>query len=356
MLKKKIFILVFILFLILFIGGNVKAADSSDTNTGTDTIEWTDFSNAEYKVDWDGVCRIVAELSKVTTKEGRAYYAIITKDESKPELNTKNATLISKDSNNNLVVDITKYAELNQDLYLWVIEHDNTSAKENFVVSAKKIERPELRKYTSIFKSTFIASSGFQLCFNIPWKADSTNQRRFEVKIGKITDNNILKSIKNNESTAFDKLISYAKLSNSIYDTELMTNSNVLPDCNNDSQTKIDLSVEDGEYYYLYVDFNDENGKYYPLNPGITIAQAINTGSSWHLFFLGDDNFNWKDFGNDEEIQPKTDPEEGKKEDPTVAPKTMPHTGKDIILTIAIIAVIVSVAYFGRWIDQYRKI
>ena len=235
MLKKKIFILIFSLFLVLFIGGSVRAVDSSDTNTGTDTIEWTDFSNAEYKADWDGVCKIRAEVSNVTTKEERTYYAIITKDESKPELNIKNGELMSKDSSNNLFVDITQYAELNQDLYLWIIEHDNTSIKENFVVSAKKIERPELRKYTSVFKSTYISSSGFQLCFNIPY---STNQRKFNVKVGKITDNNILKSIKNNESTAFDNLISYAKSSNSIYNTELMTNDSLSPDCRDDSQKK----------------------------------------------------------------------------------------------------------------------
>lgn len=354
MLKKKIFILIFSLFLVLFIGGSVRAVDSSDTNTGTDTIEWTDFSNAEYKADWDGVCQIRAEVSNVTTKEERTYYAIITKDESKPELNTKDAKPMSKDSNNNLFVYITQYAELNQDLYLWIIEYDNTSTKENFVVSAKKIERPELRKYTSVFKATYISNSGFQLCFNIPYS--DTNQRKFNVKVGKITDNNILKSIKNNESTAFDNLISYAKSSNSIYNTELMTNGSLLPDCRDDSQTKIDLSVEDGEYYYLYVDFDDESGKYYPLNPGITIARASTPLGNWYLHFLGDDNFNWKDFGNEGENQPKTDPEEGKKEDPTVATKTMPHTGKNIILTISIIAVIASIAYFGRWIDQYRKI
>ena len=142
MLKKKIFILIFSLFLVLFIGGSVRAVDSSDTNTGTDTIEWTDFSNAEYKADWDGVSQIRAEVSNVTTKEERTYYAIITKDESKPELNTKDAKEMSKDSNNNLFVYITQYAELNQNLYLWIIEHDYTSTKENFVVSAKKIERP----------------------------------------------------------------------------------------------------------------------------------------------------------------------------------------------------------------------
>lgn len=355
MLKKKIFILIFSLFLVLFIGGSVRAVDSSDTNTGTDTIEWTDFSNAEYKADWDGVCQIRAEVSNVTTKakEGRAYYAIITKDESKPELNIKDAKPMSKDSNNNLFVYITEYAELNQDLYLWIIEHDYISEKENFVVSAKKIERPELRKYTSVFRNTYIAKDSFILDFNIPY---STNQRKFNVKVGKIADNNILKSIKNNESTVFDNLISYAKSSNSIYNTELMTNDGIFPGCSNVSQTKIDLSVEDGEYYYLYVDFDDENGKYYPLDPGITIAQATSSDYYWSLFFLGDNNFNWKDFGNEGENQPKTDPEEGKKEDPTVAPKTMPRTGKNIILTISIIAVIASIAYFGRWIDQYRKI
>ena len=108
-------------------------------------------------------------------------------------------------------------------------------------------------------------------------------------------------------------------------------------------------NVEDGAYYYLYVDVDSENGKYYPVGPAVTLARAnVINESSIHMFFYGSDDFKW-DLPEElptEEEPAKEQPKEEKK-DETIAKEKMPNTGLTYIVTLAIgtVTVLGAIAY-----------
>ena len=205
---------------------------------------------------------------------------------------------------------LEEYVQLNQDLYLWIVEEKKlekgyyddenkyVTNKIEFVVSGVKLTRPKYPVYAEMFNSTVLADDVAQILFNLP--GDET-KRNFTLKIGKITDNNILNGIKNNNGDSWNSLLEYAKNSNAIFNNKLATTSLVthLTYSSLDGAEKINLKLDNNAYYYMYVVFDDENGKYYPAS-GLTIAKASvhnDDKKSWSLIFLGDNDFKWDDFG-----------------------------------------------------------
>jgi len=109
----------------------------------------------------------------------------------------------------------------------------------------------------------------------------------------------------------------------------------------------INLSgIKDGEYYFLYVKTDDENGKYVS-NEAVTLAQAsVIDSSKWWMFFYGSSDFKWADFGN-----VSTDKEPSK--DQSTAPGVLPQTGL-IVWKWAIVGVII-VGVGTLSYSQYKK-
>ena len=185
-----------------------------------------------------------------------------------------------------------------------------------------------------------------QFVMNVP----ATNDRQFTIKIGKITDTSILSKIKNGESDGFSNLEVYAKANSAIYEQKVTSNSHVH---GLTYYEKINISasqLEDKEYYYLYIIFDDEDGKYYPIEHCLTFSQAsVPTSSSWFLHFYGSNDFNWKEFSTDGTggtyIPGSTGTE---KKDETTATGKLPYTGKHFALFIAILAFIAigGIAYY----------
>lgn len=89
----------------------------------------------------------------------------------------------------------------------------------------------------------------------------------------------------------------------------------------------------------MYVEFDDENGKYYPIE-GVTLAQAWFSSSSedWDLFAYTKGDFQW------DGLAPT---------DPTTATGELPQTGVSIGITLAIAIVLIggTVAYI-----KYKKL
>lgn len=299
-----------------------------------------------------------------------SYYFKITGSTEEPTTNYSTTDEIENDGWTDLTIDdsgnttmrlIESSVELNQDLYLWVLEFNNTAEeKVEFVLKAKKIERPKMPKYAEVFNSyTNVTSKGTILSFNIPWAAKTI--RKFDIKIGKVTDNEILQSIKNGESNAFERLTTYAKSTNSIYQEKLSTSDTSVSgrndyDSSNGVDKRIELSnVEDGAYYYLYVNFDDESGKYYPIE-GITLCKAEVPVQDWYMFFLGNDDFTWDDFsqapvptGNT--TTPEESPTTPKQDQTTTTKSKLPKTGEGLFIITAFVIIVV----MALWLHSKNK-
>lgn len=153
-----------------------------------------------------------------------------------------------------------------------------------------KLTRFDEAKYNDAFYATFMTYNSDQLITTFTHAEE--NNRKIEIKVGKITDKSILNKIKNKDSSAFSELMKYAKSNNGIYDQILdADNSYAIKYDAGAGTTKnnsvIQLSgLQNEEYYYLYVKTDDENGKYIS-NEAVTLAQASAYGDGkWYMFFL----------------------------------------------------------------------
>ena len=116
--------------------------------------------------------------------------------------------------------------------------------------------------------------------------------------------------------------------------------------------------LNNGEYYYIYIKFDDENGKYEPVE-AVTLTQAVNSSNIWFLCTLSDDRFTWNNLGSGEEQKPEEQepeqeptqkpeekpetPEQKPQNDPTTAPGTIPQTGEITLIVVASVVAIVAV-------------
>lgn len=192
--------------------------------------------------------------------------------------------------------------ELNQDIYVSIMEiGDNDNV--NYVLYGKKIEKYTEPKYVDAFFATYLSYNSSQIVTTFTHSKD--NKRKMQIKIGKINDKNILQKIKNNDGSGFSDLMTYAKSNSGIFDKIVNSNDEDYlivydPDSIEDEGTNGDIiqlnDLQNGEYYFLYVQPDDENGKY-EFNEGVTLAKASTySDGKWYLFFYGTDNFEWDDF------------------------------------------------------------
>ncbi len=278
-----------------------------------DNGEWTDFSKAEFELSKEGVSDASIQISNVTAKEKSSYYMVITPNANEASIPSKGALSdesisLKYDAENKkfVTVNISKvanYVELNQDIYVNIIER-NSSGQEKVVFHGKKLEKYEEPKYADAFHATFMTKDTDQLvtCFTHFEK----NNRKIQIKIGKITDQSILQKIKNNDISGFASLLDFAKKSNGIFDKVVDADKddyfaieyNADSEENRKNQEVINLNnIEDGAYYYLYVKADGENGKY--TSPeAVTLAEGNVRSNSWGLFFYGSSDFKWADFGD----------------------------------------------------------
>lgn len=351
---------------------------------------FTDFSKAKYEtsLDWN------VEKLKVTgikPSSDNNYYYIITPNNSKPNIikndygaldsekmsNSLERFMINSDEKYIYTYNISKYAELNQDMYIWILQEEKLenyyydtngtyiSFSTKFVDEGKKITRAELPKLNLILQNFSIGywnstttnetDNYTYIKFNFP---SDTENRKFNIKVGKVTDKSILTKIKNNDYTGITELLTYAKNNNSIYSQTLTTTS--------PAYFRSDAALFDGRkllenkaYYYIYVEFDDENGKYYPIE-GITLGQAwfSTVSNSWDLWAYTKSDFKWDNLSSTptdtapkkEDSLPAT-PE--KKEDTTTASGKLPQTGISMGISLAIVVVLATCVFVY---SKYNKL
>lgn len=111
--------------------------------------------------------------------------------------------------------------------------------------------------------------------------------------------------------------------------------------------------MNDDAYYYIYIVFDDENGKYYPIE-GITLGQAFLSEYTdyWSLWAYTSEDFEWNSLestyegsGNKEETK-----------DETVTNKEIPKAGASKIITIIITSVALSIVVSYKKYNKYKGI
>ena len=317
--------------------------------------DWTDFSNAKFELKKDGISSALIEITGITGKNNNTYYIYISSTASKPDIAkiSDEEKIALKYADNKFTTSnnekVAKKIELNQDLYANVIEVNNSTGKSEIVSYGNKLERFEEDKYSNAFHSTFITNNGNQIITT--FTHEKTNNRKMQIKIGKINNTTILNKLKNQNSSGFAELLKYAKENNGIYDKIVSADKddnhaieyNAGESYKDTENSLIELNgLKNGEYYFIYIKTEDEDGKYIS-NEAVTLAQAnIVDNKNWGLFVYGSSDFKWADFGNATEDK-----------DSSVAPGTIPQTGTKTIIAIGTIIVIAGIGIICY--SKYKK-
>lgn len=336
----------------------------------------TDVSNVNFSIEKQGneFYNYYLKISGLTRKEGYDYFAFVSNSPTlsadilaDPYESTKKFFINSNGTQ--LIKDINTKIEQNGDIYVWLYQHNNnnmyidTASRTQVLISAKKVERPQLgslglrlqayffNEDTSLFVKEFPVSDG----------------RKFHIKIGNITNIEILKSIRDGKAGSFASLLNYAKSdSNPFYDSAISYNGSTTKY----SAIAPNLPIVNDGFYYVYMYLEDENGKYYPLED-IGLYQGLVSevvGKNLTDYYTEKDKFNWDALGSEtpgtQEPTPNPNPTPNPTPTPTPTPNPsdptatkipIPNTGKGTLI-IGFIVILVSGIFAYIKSQKYREI
>ncbi len=319
-----------------------------------DEVVWADFSNAKFEFVDDTVgnfkkYNLELKNVKFNGNSNETYCIFISNSSTKPtmgatadEINDNCQAIITSSSSQYVISStiISNYLEKKGDsLYIWVVGiknvGDETVQKE--LVSAKKIEKPAQNKIGNRLMSYFFNYETSTFLYE-PYYEEN---RKINVKIGKITDNKILLSIKNGEANCLENLMSYAKQASPVYTGTIKLGK---------SESVTDkFDVVDGAYYYVYMQMDDENGKYMSIED-VSLYQGLCSKSIGdNLFDYLSSEFKWNI--SEEPEQPSNPPKDG-----TTAQTPIPQTGETAIIVtlIAFVAMLGTVLYIKY--NKYKDV
>ena len=338
---KNIFLVLSIIFLVIITFSfstyaTEATSDTDDTqvNSEESSETWTDFSKAKVNLEKTSDVRTFKfSVSGVNPIDNHVYYYMIGDGTSTPDFSVNNAHQLSYDSSKKVFYsgnEISEYLELEQDCYVYVSEHflnSNSEFKDKLVLEKIKLDKPEQKKYTDAF-----------------------------------FDDNILKNIYDKKNNAFENLLSYSKNSSAFYDKVVNSNADSSAAGGiiyNEQGTLFDTNnITKDDYYFLYAELDDENGKYVKTE-GVTLARAYKSSidnNNYALFFYGSDNFSWKTFEGNNVTTPTQNqtpaPTPTKPADPTIATQNLPNTGVSFLVIVAILIMSIIGIYSYK---QYKK-
>ncbi len=334
--------------------GNVITADTTETPTG---LTWTDISKMkiETKAEDSNVTRdVYIKISGITEIEGHHYYAFLTNSSTKPEIqltgsynaiDTDTITAYLSSFTGNYGYNVKEFYELNTDTYLYIVEeqlNQETSKYENkFIVSNYKITWPERRSLGTRISSYFFSEKTSTFIPELSSERENKGVN-VNIKVGKVTDLNILRAIQRGDSDCLSKLLEYAKTTNGIY------NGPVLHKEATEAPTITDkFDLVDEAYYYVYMLVDDENGKYYPIEDVSLYQALVGDTVGKNLFDYLDDNFKWN-----LEDEGTTPPTETPKDDTTLQGK-LPQTGQTALIVISCAGLVILTIIFAKKIRKY---
>lgn len=318
------------------------------------TIQWTDFSNTTIKLEAESGSRTNFDIKfeNCLLKENNEYYVhishnsdenIILKDSDdvynnsfskgnriwQTTLNTFSNKVNGNDSISNL------FAEAG-DIYITVCEIDYNTKIPKIVLESEKIERLGELPLTQRIEAFFFEDYTSTFC----WEIYGANERKVNYKIGKVTDLELLKSLKNGEVSAFQKLMEYAKKADSMGTGTVKLGK--------DKTITDKLNLIDDEYYFVYLELDTEEGKYYPIED-VSLYQALVSEDSGikNLCSITDKDFKW----NLDDEQVKDD-----KKDDTIAKDKLPNTGINVIIAILTVSILTIMLVSLKKCKSYKDI
>ncbi len=323
---------------------------STDTADDNKYLTESDFESAKYELKYSsgGAVLTISGVKNMSTKSTTFLSLGVTSSANEEPKDFEDVLIYNAEKG--IIQDsyFAKYAELNQELYVHLFYVDSSKKIVKKVVTGQKVERPPYPKYADAFnRNTLASSQAVQLIIDTVPKW--TGERKGNIKIGRISDSSILNNIKNNMEVGWKSLLSYSKSDSSpVY--------NSTQECSKsygwimfDNKINISTSqLRDKEYYYLYIEMDDENGKYYPIE-AVTLTQAsvYQSQNAWYMFFVGNSQFNWNNIRSDNNTpQPSTPtPTQNppaQPSDPTVAPTSLPRTGADVAIIVSIVGLTIA--------------
>ena len=306
-------------------------------NQSSETIEWTDFSKATYEwseyTDTDHTTPNLL-IKNVDFKNSNTthYYIYLSNDETdtvnvdSSSLNNYKMLLDGKIS----ASDLKNVIESKGKIYLWIIENNYTESKTKIVVEAKEITRLTQLQLTKRIIGYYNSDST-----NISCREVYSASRKVNYKIGRITDMELLKLIKNNTNDSLSNLLNYAKSQSAISTGTLSLGEN-LGVLNN-------VELVNEAYYFIYMELEDDDGIYNKVED-IALCQAkVEENGSKNLINYFSSEF--KFVTEDNEIK-----------DNTVAKEPLPYTGLNVITYVILATLIITSIYFMHQNKKYRDI
>lgn len=307
--------------------GNVKKASSNSSDD-------TDAQNIKIETSLTSLANIKVETN-LTKKDDKQYYIYISKkaDENVTS-KTAGVTALSANSDGKLCAFISKnYCELVGTNYAYIIEKTFSSSEEKVILKGKKIEDPQLPSLGNRLDIWLydVNKTG------VTNKISMSKDRTIKYKIGKVDSNDILKSFKNESSDkAFSKLLEYSK------NAKILKEGSITVDGLDYNLIK-DVNIENGGYYFVYMDADTQNGKYNKLEDiAIYTESNLKEGNALVHFSFADIKLKEEQSGNSEN-------KEQNQEDNTKSNKKIPQTGDKQTVAIAMgtIAIIGVACYIG---------
>ena len=325
---------------------NATAQEDTDE---TEEVQWTDMSKAKFSIknaDNDNQFkRHKLYIEGVTFNNKSIYCMLIANTKTRPNVSV-DANIVSSKEVIGINIDtgvgesgtINDVLEKSGDIYIWIYERVlvNTDYRVKEVVSAKKIERPAQNVVGDRMQGYFFNDR--TAIFLYETTKENQKNMKIKIKIGYVTDKEVLKAIKDGKSGCLNDLLTYAKSAKSIYTTTVpIGNSGTITD-------KFDLIGN--EYYYVYMQLDDENGKYYPIEDVSLYQGFVSKGIGKNLSEFLDHDFKWDSLDgwdlSGEGETPSTNkpttptaPTNTTKPDDTTAPGKIPQTGVSPAIIIA---------------------
>lgn len=390
-LRKILAILLAILFVITLGTTNVWATEGEGTGneggTGTETEKkptFTDFSKATFSLTRDEH-KYNLEIKNVTLKTeevSREYYIFMTNGEQKAPIKfDENGYLVTTGlgpedyrSFRSNQVDVSTMASVRLahvgDVYLTILEYDGkytatdgvTPREKYKIVEGIKLARPKLESLTQ--RITVFPSSTETVIYDA--QNSYYGELKYTVKIGRVTDQQILRDIRDGKSDCLNNLLTYAK-----NQQPMISKSGLVGSPQKNAGLFQNGQFTHRAYYYGYFAVETENGKYYPLED-VMLFQAVNSTSAHGDFLYNylDKNFAWdleeapepSKPGNEIVVPPTKNNTVTNSNKPTgitgnmdntKAGGTIPQTGSMPMITICILAVILLAGGFAYY--QNRK-